>query len=92
MKASSLSAPGRPRSLVLPTPRHFLDRLKKIHKFALIKRPENPGFAGANKASAIRDEAIQSVRNAFMFMSAGIDAIVPGEASHVRSAVHGQEA
>src|SRR6266853_6052777 len=80
---SSFSAPGRRRCLILPAPRHFLERLKEIDKFSLIERPEDAGFAGSNKASAIRDEAVHRVCDAFMFVPAGIDAVVPGKASHV---------
>jgi hypothetical protein len=76
---------------VLPTPRHFLERLKKIDKFALMERPEDPGVTGSNKASAIRDKAIHCVCDAFMFMPAGINAVIPGKTSHIRNAGHGRK-
>lgn len=72
--------------LVLPAPRHFLKRLKEIDKFSLMERPEDPGFTGANEASAIWDKAIHRVCDAFMFMPAGTNSVVPGKTSHV----HGQ--
>src|SRR4249920_4093992 len=31
---------------ILPTPRHFLERLNEIDKFSLMERPEDPGFTG----------------------------------------------
>jgi hypothetical protein len=90
---SSLSAltAGLP-GFILPTPWHFLERLKKIDKFALIKRPEDPGFAGTNEGPAIRNKAIHRVCDAFMFVPAGIDAIVLSKTSHVGNAGHGRGA
>jgi hypothetical protein len=75
---------------VLPTPWHFLKRLKKIDKFALIKRPEDFGFTGTNEGPAIRDKAIHRVCDAFMFVPAGIDAIILSKTSHVCNAGHGR--
>lgn len=60
----------RPLGFILPTPWHFLERLKKIDKFALMKRPEDPGFTGTNEGPAIRDKAIHCVCDAFMFVPA----------------------
>jgi hypothetical protein len=88
----SLSASGRRCRLVLTTPRHVLERLKEIDKLALIERPEYPGFTGPNKTSTIRDKALHRVCDAFMFMPAGMDAIVPGETSHISGAGHGRKA
>jgi hypothetical protein len=85
---SALTA-GLP-GLILPTPWHFLKRLKKIDKFALIKRPEDPGLTGTNEGPAIRDKAIHRLCDALMFVPAGIDAIVLSKTSHVRNAGHGQ--
>jgi hypothetical protein len=86
-----LSTPGRRDRFVLPTPRHILERLKEIDKFALMERPEHPGFTGPNKAAAIRDKAVHRVCNAFMVMSAGINAVVPGETSQIPGASHGRK-
>ena len=82
----------RRRCLVLPAPRHFLERLKEIDKFALMERPEDPGITGSNKASAIRNKTLHRIRDALMIVPAGIDAIVSGKASHVRDAGHGRKA
>src|SRR5690242_5662896 len=87
-----LSLPGRSCRLVLPTPRHFLESLKEIDKFALIKRPEDAAFTGTNKASAIRDKALHRVRDGFMFVPAGINAVVPGKTNHIRNTRHGRRA
>jgi hypothetical protein len=88
----SLSAPGRRYRLVLPAPGHFFERLKEIDKFALMERAEDPAFTSANKASAIRDKAIHRVCDGFMFVPAGINAIVPGKTSHIHNADHGRKA
>jgi hypothetical protein len=77
---------------ILPTPRHLLKLLKEIDKFALMKRPEDPGFTGSNEGPAIRDKAIHRVCDALMFVPAGIDAIVLSKTSHVRNAGHGRKA
>src|SRR6476646_4834607 len=88
----SLSGPGRSCRLVLPTPGHFLKRLKEINKFVLMKRPEDPAITGANKASPIRDKAIHGVCDGFMFVPAGINAVVPGKTNHIRNTCHGRRA
>jgi len=57
-----------------------------------MKRPEDAGFTGTNKASTIGNKAFHRIRDALMVVSAGIDAIVSGKASHVRDARHGRKA
>ena len=76
---------------ILPTPWHFFERFKKIDKFVLMKRPEDPGFAGTNEGPAIRDKAIHRVCDARMFVPAGIDAIIFSKTNHVRNAGHGRK-
>jgi hypothetical protein len=93
LSPSSLSAlMARFPGFILPTPWHFLEGFKKIDKFALIKRPEDSGFTGTNEGPAIRDKAIHRVCDAFMFVPAGIDAIVLSKTSHVGNAGHGRGA
>jgi hypothetical protein len=87
----SLHSP-RLLGFILPTPWHFLERLKEIDKFALLKRPEDSGFTGTNEGPAIRDKAIHSGCDAFMFVPAGIDAIVLSKTSDIRNAGHGRKA
>ena len=79
-------------SFILPAPWHFLERLKKIDKFGVLKRPENPGLTGTNEGPAVRDKAIHGICDAFMFVPAAIEAIVLNKTSHVPDAGHGRRA
>ena len=94
IRPSSLSALTARSYLgfVLPTPRHFLERLNEIDKFPLMERAEDPGFTGTNEGPAIGDKAIHRIYDALMFVPAGIDAIVLSKTSHIRDPGHGQKA
>jgi len=61
-----------------------LQRFEKIDEFPIRKRAEDPGFIGADKAPAIRDEAIHRIADTKMGMPAAINAVVLGPASHVK--------
>jgi hypothetical protein len=71
-------------SFAAPTPGHLFQRFEKINKFSIRKRTEGPSVIGANKAPAIRNQAVHRFSDGRMMVSAGINAIVFGETGNVR--------
>lgn len=70
-------------SSAAPAPGHLLQRLKKVNKLAVRKRPEDPGVMGTDKTSAIRHKAVHRLADAWMKMPAGINAIIFSKTSNV---------
>lgn len=71
-------------SFIAPIPAHLLQRFEKIDEFPIRKRAEVPGFIGSDKAPAIRDKAVHRIADTKVGMSATINAIVLGPASHIK--------
>jgi len=70
-------------SFAAVAPGHLLQRLEKVDEFPIRKGPEGSSVIGANKASAIRDQAVHRLSNGRMKVSAGIDAIVFSKTGNV---------
>jgi hypothetical protein len=71
-------------SFTAPTPGHLFQRLEKVNKLPIRKRTERPGVIGANKAPAVRNQAVHGFSNGRMIVSAGVNAIVFGKTGNVR--------
>src|SRR5579864_5813931 len=80
-RSGTVSSP--PWALLRQLQGHLLQRFEKIDQFPMRERVEDPGVISANKAPAIPDKAIHRVTDNKVGMSAGINAIVLGPASHV---------
>lgn len=70
-------------SFTAPAPGHLLQRFQKIDKLPIRERTEGPGIMGANKAPAIRDQAVHRLPDTGMKVLAGINAIVVGKTGNV---------
>jgi hypothetical protein len=70
-------------SFSAPAPGHLLQRLEKVNELPIRKRTEVPGVIGANKASAIRNQAVHGFSDGRMKVSAGINAVVLGKTGSV---------
>jgi len=70
-------------SFTPPTPGHLLQRFEIVDKLPIRKRTEGPGVMGANKAPAIRNQAVHRLADGGMKMSAGINAIIFSKTGNV---------
>ena len=70
-------------SFAAVAPWHLLQRFEKVDELPIRKRTADPGVIGANKASAVRDQAVHRLSDGRMMVSAGINAIVFSKTGNV---------
>lgn len=81
----NLSAPlgGATLHFLRRTPGHALKGFNKVNELAVIERAGKPAVKRADKAAAVRNQAVHRIADCGMFMAAGVKAVVLSKAGEV---------